>query len=354
MRRPRWKAIAALVPAAALIMAGCAPGGEDPRGGGGGGNDAEITVSGTAPENPLVPGNTSEAGGGKIIDNLFTGLINYDAETAEASNAHAEKIDVAKDGKSMTFTLKKGWKFHDGTEIKADNYIKAWNYTAYSPNGQQLGSFFEQVEGFDDVFTVDPDGEEGPKKAPEPKAKEMSGLEKVDDYKFTVTFSEPHPAFQIKVGYSAFMPLPDAFFSDQEAFEKNPIGSGPFKFVERDPNGITIERYEEYQGEDKPNIKRATFVFGTPETHYDKLRDNDIDFLNNMPPKALVDNVWKEDLKGRSGPSGNLSIQLIGFPLYDKKFQDVKFRHAISMAINRKQITEKIYSNTREPVNGYG
>lgn len=352
MRRPRWKAIAALVPATALIIAGCAGGDEGDTGGGGGG-DAEITVSGTAPENPLVPGNTSEAGGGKIVEVIYSGLVRYSSDNGEPYNEHAEKVDVSDDGKEITYTLKKGWTFHDGTEIKAKNYVDAWNYTAYSPNGQQHASFFAQIAGFEDVYAEDPDGEEGPKKAPTPPKKEMSGLEIIDDYTFKVKFTEPHAAFLNKPGYSAYMPLPDAFFKDPEAFEKKPIGSGPFKFVEQGPNSLTIERYEDYKGK-KPNVKTVVFEFGTPEADYDKVRDNNLDFLNNMPPKALVDNVWQQDLEGRSGPSGNLSIQIIAFPLYAKKFQDVKFRQAISMAIDREQINKVIYGGSREPVDGYG
>ena len=348
MRRPRWMAAVALVPIVALTLTAC--GGDD---GAGEAADSKITVSGTAPENPLVPGNTSEAGGGKIVEVLYSGLMRYDSDTGEPVPEHAEKVDVSEDGKKITYTLKKGWKFHDGTEIKAEHYVKAWNYTAYTPNAQQHSSFFAGVKGYEDVTSEDPDGD-GPKKAPTPKKKEMSGVKALDDYTLQVEFDKPMPAFQYKVGYSAFMPLPDAFFENKEAFEKKPIGSGPFKFVKQTANSIVLERFEDYQGPKKPSIKTVEFRFGTPESDYDAVRDNNLDFLNNMPPKALVDNVWQQDLKGRSGPSGNLSIQELSFPLYDPKFKDPNLRKAISMAIDRQQISDKIYGGSRTPVKGYG
>lgn len=359
MRRSRWSAGVGAPVILALVLSGCGGGGGDSGGGGGSDqakNDStEITVFGTEPENPLVPGNTNESGGSKVIDSLFTGLMENDPGTGEPKLANAEKIDTSPDGKTMTFTLHSGWKFHDGTDVKAKNYVDAWNFTAYSPNGQQGASFFKQIQGFADVNTEDPDGD-GPQKAPEPKAKTMSGLEVVDDLHFKVTFSEPHPIFKTKVGYGVFMPLPDLFFSDQKAFEAHPIGNGPFKFVSRVPKQeIKIERFDGYQGWDKPKIKMVKYVFPeSADAAYAQVKSNQLDFLDVIPPSALAGSVWKQDLEGRSGSSDVLSIQVLAFPLYDPKYQNVDFRKAISMAINRDQITKVIFEGNRKPVDGYG
>ncbi len=142
----------------------------------------------------------------------------------------AESIDTT-DSKVYTIKIKAGTKFHDGTEVKAKNFVDAWNWAAYSPNGAQNSSFFSDIAGFADVQSLDPD-EDGPKKAPTPKADKMSGLEVVDDQTFKVTLNAPFSIFPVKLGYSAFVPLPDAFFSSTpEAFGKQPIGNGPVKFV---------------------------------------------------------------------------------------------------------------------------
>jgi oligopeptide transport system substrate-binding protein len=360
MHRSRWVLGAAMPLTLALVISGCGSSGSGGGGGGGGAeqqakNDStEISVFSTEPENPLVPGNTSETGGSKVVSALWTGLIDYDPVSGEPKNSNAEKIETAPDGKSMTITLKQGWKFHDGTEVKAKNYVDAWNYTAYSPNGLQLASFFAQVKGFAEVNTLDPDGE-GPQKAPEPKAKTMSGLQAVDDYTIKVEFTEPHPIFRVKLGYNAYYPLPDSFFKDPKAFEANPVGNGPWKFVSRVPKQeIKIERNEAYLGEDKPKIKKVTFTF--PESQdaaYAQVKGNQLDFLDTIPPSGLAGNVWKTDLAGRSGSSEILSIQVLAFPLYDAKFQNPDFRKAISMAINRQEITEKIFEGNRKPVAGY-
>ncbi len=88
--------------------------------------------------------------------------------------------------------------------MTADSYINAWNYGSYGPNGQNNSYFWEKIEGWADMQSEDPDGEEGPQKAPEPKAKTLTGLAKVDDLTFTVKLSAAFSEFKTMLGYTAF------------------------------------------------------------------------------------------------------------------------------------------------------
>ncbi|HEV2779162.1 MAG TPA: ABC transporter substrate-binding protein [Actinophytocola sp.] len=361
MRRTRWL-VGVVVPLSlALAVSGC--GSSDEGGGGGGaGGAAEdtgdpngaISTFGTEPENPLVPGNTNETGGGAIINALFTGLTTYDPVTSESKMSNAESIET-KDSKTFTIKLKKGWKFHDGTEVKAKNFVDAWNWTAYSPNGAQTGSFFANIQGYEDVHTEDPDGTDGPQKAPEPTSKTMSGLKIIDDYTFEATTAEPFSVFPLTVGYSAFMPLPDAFFKDQKAFEANPIGNGPFKFVSRVPNqNVKLTRFDEYQGQDKPHFKDLTFTFFEGlEAAYAAVASNELDFLHTVPPSGIAGGKYKTDFPDRNGSQPYQGNQTLAFPLYDPKYKNADLRKAISMAINREEITQKIFEGTRTPADGW-
>lgn len=357
MRRPRWMAAVVMPFTIALVISGCGGGDEDPSGEGGGGDPAknentEITVFGTEPERPLVPGDTSETGGGKIVDALWTGLMEYDPVTGEPYEANAESFELTAPDE-YTVKLKKDWTFHDGTPVLAKNYVDAWNYTAYSPNGQQHASFFAQIEGFDQVFTVDPDGD-GPQQPPTPPAKTMSGLTIVDDYTFTIKFTAPHAVFKTKTGYAAYMPLPDAFFADKDAFLDKPIGNGAFEFVARVPDQeLQIARYEDYKG-DKPKIRQVKFRFMDADAAYVDIKGNQLDFLDTLPPQAIAGNVWEDDLPGRADVAAVLANQTIAFPLYDKKYQNKDFRHAVSMAINRQEVIDVIFEGNRTPATGYG
>ncbi len=361
MRRPRWFAAGVMPLAVALAITSCSGGGGDEGGddpGAGGGDPAknestEVTVFGTEPARPLVPGDTSETGGGKIVDAMWTGLMDYDPVTGEPGLANAESFELTAPDE-YTVKLKKGWKFHDGTEVKAHNYIDAWNYTAYSPNAQQHASFFAQVEGYSDVNTPDPDGPDAPQQPATPKAKEMSGLTEVGDYEFKIKFTEPHAIFKTKAGYSAYMPMPDSFFADPEAFKASPVGNGPWKFVARVPDqDLQVERYDDYKGDDKPKVKMVKFVFTDSDAAYADIKGNQLDFLDTVPPQAIAGNVWETDLPGRAKAYPVMAVQAMAFPVYDPKYASVDFRHAVSMAIDREKITKTIYEGNRKPLDGY-
>jgi oligopeptide transport system substrate-binding protein len=350
-RRAAWSAVPLSL---ALVLTACGGGGGGATGDAGAAQaDATISVNTTEPENPLVPGNTNETGGGKVVDALFTGLVRYDPKTAEPRNAVAESIETT-DSQVYTIHLNDGWTFHDGTPVTAQSFVNSWNYTAYSPNGQQNASFFAQIEGYDDVHTEDPDGSEGPQEAPQPVAQEMSGLRAIDDLTLEVTLAEPFSVFPTQLGYQAFMPLPDAFFADQEAFEAHPIGNGPFRFVSRQPGAdIVVERFEEYAGERQPSVQRVEFrIYESVEAAYADVISNNLDFLEIVPPSALAGNLYETDLPGRSVAQPYLGIQRLGFPLYDPRYQDVRLRHAISMAIDREAVNQQIYNGNRPPADG--
>src|SRR5882757_3455442 len=166
--------------AAMLVLAGCGGGsgnsGAQPSSGATStsGQSGSITVSGCRPQNPLIPSDTNETCGGNILDQITAKLVRYDPETGNPSNDIAESIDT-KDSQLYTIKLKQGIKFHDGTEVKAKNFVDAWNFAAYGPNAQDDASFFEPIAGYGDVT------------GKTPKTDKMSGLAVVDDHTFTAT-----------------------------------------------------------------------------------------------------------------------------------------------------------------------
>ena len=117
-----------------------------------------------------------------------------------AQNDIAESIETS-DNKTFTVKLKP-YKFHDGTEVTAKNFVDAWNYTAYGPNGQEGSYFMGPIAGYNDMQCPDADCKQ------QPKAKTMSGLKVVDDKTFTIQTSEPVSNLPVRLGYSAYSPLP--------------------------------------------------------------------------------------------------------------------------------------------------
>ena len=91
-----------------------------------GSDDAEIgnvvLANGTEPQNPLIPGNTNDTGGGRIVDEIFAGLVYYDAD-GEVHNDLAESIELEGD---KTYRVKlKDAKWSDGSPVTAEDYVKA-------------------------------------------------------------------------------------------------------------------------------------------------------------------------------------------------------------------------------------
>ena len=152
----RTVAMVAGVSAVTLLAAACGggDGGDDTATTAGGKTGGAVTVRGCNPQNPLIPSNTTETCGGNVLDAITAKLVHYNAETAAPENDIAEKIETS-DNQNFTVTLKKGYKFHDGTDVKSKNFVDAWNYAAYGPNAQSSGYFMEPIEGFGDMQCSD-------------------------------------------------------------------------------------------------------------------------------------------------------------------------------------------------------
>lgn len=352
MRFSKRAGVVAVSVAVALVAAGCGSGDDGDTGAKT--EDGSIVIDGTQPEVPLVPANTTETGGGKIIDFMWTGLVAYPNDGGAPKNAVAEKIETT-DSKLYKITLKKGTKFHDGTEVKSKNFVDAWNWAAYSPNGAQNGSFFSDIDGFTEVHPADPDGE-GPQKAPVPAVKTMKGLKVIDDYTFEVTLATPFSIFPTKLGYSAYMPLPDVFFTQTaDVFGKQPIGNGPVKFVSwKDDTEINLARFDDYTLDDKVEIKNVKIkIFNEDTAAYNELLSGNLDFQQQIPVAMLAGDKWKTDLGERALDVPIPVSQIIAWPLYDARFKNPKLRRAVSMAVDRKLIAEKIFFNSRKPATSW-
>ena len=131
-------AFAAAACAFGMLLSGC--------GSSNGGSTADkgsnvITAYNSEPQNPLIPGNTNETGGGIPVDLLFARLVSYDTK-GNAQNEVAESIKSNDDGTQFDIKIKGGWKFADGTPVTAESFTKAWSYVANAKNAQKCSSLF--------------------------------------------------------------------------------------------------------------------------------------------------------------------------------------------------------------------
>ena len=300
MRVRRLAAWTALPLAVTLGLVACGSGG-----GSGGKSDpnAAVRIEIAEPQH-LVPTNTTETSGSQVLSALFSPLVDYDAANKPYEVA-AESV-TSSDNKVWTIKLKPGYTFHNGEPVTADNYIDAWNYGAYAPDGQDSSYFFEKIAGYDDL-----QGES-------PKAKTLSGLKKVDDLTFTVTLSDPYIDFKTMLGYTAFYPLPKAAFSAPgvltEGYEQAPIGQGPFKMKgtwQHDAK-IEVEKYDAFPGQ-QPKVGGVEFrIYQQPTAAYADVLSDNLDVIKSIPTENL--STAAADLGDRFQQSPASSLQVAGLP----------------------------------------
>lgn len=324
--------------AAAMLMTACG-GGDDGGSGGGGGGGGTFSAYIGEPENPLVPGNTTESEGSKVINALWTGLVKFDKDGAVAYDGVAQSI-TSDDNVTWTVKLKDGWTFHDGTPVDSASFVDAWNYTANPQNAQDGSSYLARIEGYDAVQNG--------------SATEMSGLTVVDDTTFTVKLTAPFALFPSVVGYNTFYPLPKAFFDNPQGFGTHPIGDGPFK-ADTDyvpGQGITLSRYDDYAGDDKAQADGMEFrVYADQATAYTDAEDGNVDIVDVIPPDVIQQAQSEFGDNFINTPVGQITY--LGFPTYDPRYADPRVRQAISMAIDRNAISQAIFSGTRTAADSF-
>src|SRR5688572_17830537 len=272
---PRHTAPGLMAIVLALSLSACGGRSGDEAGAASGAEDLVISI-GIGEPKFLIPSSTTESNGSDVLDALFTDLVEYDEQFRPYEMA-AETI-TTEDNRVWTIKLKQGWTFHNGEPVTADSYINAWNAGAWGPNAHDGNYFFSKIDGYDDLNPEDA--------SREPKAKKLAGLKQIDDLTFQVTLTEPYVNFKSMLGYTAFLPLPLAAFSDLEnnvispEFNEAPIGQGPFRVEgkwEHDQLIRTV-RYDGYAGPKKPAIDGINFkIYQTVTTQYQDLLAGQLD-----------------------------------------------------------------------------
>jgi oligopeptide transport system substrate-binding protein len=361
MRFTRTSKALGMVAIAALALTGC--------GAGGGSNDSAsqsagdpnkvITAYNSEPQNPLLPANTNETNGGRVIELLFEGLRSYDAD-GKAVNALAESIE-SPDAQNWTIKVKQGQKFTNGEAITAKTFADTWNFAANSKNLQNNGFFFESIDGYADVSAVTTEKSADGKTTttPAPTAETMSGLKATDDSTLTVKLVQPEADWSLRLGYSAFYPLPSAALADPKTYGENPVGNGPYKFEKTGSwvhdQSISLVKNADYSGTRAAKNGGVTFKFYTdPSPAYTDLQADNLDITDVLPSNATK--TYTTDFPDRNASKPVATNGTLNIPGYNPNFQGEAGklrRQALSYAINREEITKVVFNGTRTPAKGF-
>jgi oligopeptide transport system substrate-binding protein len=334
----------------ALVAAGCSGGDQDRP------EALPNSISiGIAEPSTLIPTNTTEASGSQVLSSLFYPLVRFDATTKPYVVA-AESITHDKTNKVWTIKLRPGFTFSNGEPVTADNYLAAWNYGAYGPNAQLASYYFSRIDGFAEMQSIDPDGA-GPQTAGKPTATELRGLKKVNDRTFTVTLSAPFSGWESVMGYDSFYPLPKAAFAADGTLTKDfgeaPIGNGPFKMKgkwEHDRQ-VQVEKVADFKGT-IPKVDGITWkIYQKLTAQYSDLVAGNLDVETKIPVESLGSATGQLGTRLQKSPSS--SFTFVGFPSFEKDFANRDVRRALSMAINRQEMTQQVFLDSENPATSF-
>ena len=326
----------ALAAAGALALSGCTSGG-DSNGGGDAAAGGIITVNNTEPQKGLIPADTTEVGGGKVVDALWEGVVYYDADGVTQMGV-AESIEPKNDTNTLwEVKLRDDAVFSDGTPVLAHNFVDAWNYAANVDNALGNQYFFSAIKGFSETDPVEA----------------MEGLKVVDDHTFTI---EASPDFPDRLGYSAYYPLPDVAFEDMEAFGQNPIGNGLYKLdgegAWKHDESISVVKNDTYVGPREVANDGIEFkVYASLDAAYTDLLAGNLDVLDQIPDTSFA--VFQDELGDRAiNQAGALTTTLAistSLPHFGMDEEGKLRRAALSMAVDREEIIDVIFEGTNVP-----
>ncbi len=345
MRVHRLAAWITLPVTVALTIAGCDTGSLTPAAGTG--VESAVTIGIAEPEH-LIPSDTVESNGFQVISSLYTPLVRFDDSGKPVLDQAAAASVTSKDNKVWMVKLKNGFTFHNGQKVTADSYIKAWNFGAYGPNAQIGTDFYSRIAGYDAMQSV------GGKK---PKATKLSGVKKIDDLTIQITLSAPFAEFEKVLAYNVFYPLPDAAYAADgtltTAYEDNPIGDGPFQIKGswNHNQSIDVIAYPNYPLA-KPKVNEIDFkIYQDQDTMYADLQAGELDVEPQIPSDKLAS--AQADLGDRLKQTPSSYFAYISVPTWEAAYKNVDVRKAISKAIDRQQIIEKIFEGSYSPATSW-
>ena len=342
--RKQWRAIMAGLVTASLLVTGCSAG--LPRA-----DPEAITVRTCAGGANMTPAAVADECTEQVLDPVLARLTRATSE-GEIENDLAASVTPSEKDTVWTVSVAQGRTFSDGTEVRAHNFVDAWNWSASCVHSYAGARWFADIEGFAEL---NPAG-----KCPFGSAQEsppLSGLTVVDDHTFRVKLTRPIHDFDARLSELAFAPLPDAFWVDPDHFAEVPVGAGPYRLVESNKLRRVIERWDGYSGPVDAQASMISFeVWDDLGLAYEAVRDGSLDVSDRVPPVAMTARRWVSDFDSRTvSPDAGADPTLthLVFDRSDAVWADPRRRRALSMTIDREFLTEKILGSVHEPARGW-
>ena len=267
----------------------------------------------------------------EIAWQIYDSLIYLD-EAGTVYPGLATSWEFSNEGKTVTFKLREGVNFHDGSPFNAE--VVRWTVerhraeTTASPTSWMLGP--------------------------------IEGTEVIDDMTIAYHYTDPFVPLWVGLGYSYCAPISKAAVEERgDAFGRNPSGTGPFKFVRWDPDqGIELVRNDEhnwatpwYSNEGKAYLERVEYlVIPEDATRLAALLSGDVDCISGteaVPVDKLRQIEATEGYKIYSRPAVGVFFAMFNHKM--APLDDVRVRQALNYAVNRDKIIALVLDGQGQP-----
>jgi len=263
-----------------------------------------------------------------IVIEVFGGLVTLDTNLKVVPDL-AEKWEASPDGKTYTFTLRRGTRFHNGKPVTADD-VK-WSFErAADPLTQSttVDTYLGDIVGVKDKLR----GE----------AAEVAGVKVIDDRTVSITIDSPKVYFLSKMTYPTAFVLDRENVAGKRDWTRSPNGTGPLKMKEYVPGfRVILERNDLYHlGAAKLDRVKLLLAGGTPMVMYE---NNEIHItgvgLEDLDRVVDPGSPLNKDLHR---PPPNFQTSYIGFEVTRPPFDDMRFRQALAYSVNKEDIASKV------------
>jgi peptide/nickel transport system substrate-binding protein len=262
----------------------------------------------------------------KVMQSIFESLVTYKGDTVELEPKLAEKWSFSPDGKTLTFELRRGVTFHDGTPLDAAAVVFTFE-RFLQPDHPQKPKECPYASNFNDITKVEAEG----------------------PHKVVFTLKRPSGVILYNLTlFPAFIVSPAAVKARGSQFPVRPVGTGPYKLARWDRDvRIVLDRHEAYWGP-RPEIERVIVVpVKSPQTAIEKLKKGEVHVVDH-PTLADVKTL-ASDPNTKIDTETSLTVSYLGFNLNRMPYSDPNFRTAVSLALDRRTLNELAYHGLAEP-----
>lgn len=310
---------------------------------GGGGGSFSVSISEPAAIDPAL---ASEVEGAQVIRLMFETLVTLSPDL-EVVPGVATDWSVADDGVTWTFTLDPVAVFSDGSPVDAGDFVFAFARAAdpdlAAPAAYQGG----QIAGWDDVLGGEASGSIGDQP--------VSGVTAVDDHTVQIVTTTPFALLPKLLTYPVFAPIPSELAGDADAlaaFGEQPIGNGPYMMNEpwAHNESITVVRNPEFRGAPGIADEIDFRIYSEVLTAYRDFQAGSLDIVRGIPPEEYQNAVV--EYGDRVLRTSTASLFYIGLPVGRAPFDDLDFRTALSMSIDREALVERVLQGATDVATG--